>query len=143
MQTSVHGIQFIAANEGFIPHIIDDCGHPCIGHGHDLTPEEFACGVYKDGITEDQANDLLGKDVATVDAILNRQGLSGLINQNQHDALADFTYNLGGGALIQLLAHGIDQVPAQLPRWVRGGGKVLPGLVARRRAEVDLWNTPV
>ena len=30
----------------------------------------------------------------------------------------------------------------ELPKWVYGGGKVLPGLVKRRNAEVKLFQTP-
>jgi lysozyme len=59
-------------------------------------------------------------------------------------ALADFAYNLGltrlkGSTLRKrALAHDWDGVRVELAKWTRGGGKVLPGLVARRRAEQDL-----
>lgn len=59
-------------------------------------------------------------------------------------ALVDFAYNLGSGALQastlrrRVLAGRWDLVPAELRKWVRGGGRVLPGLVARREAEVAL-----
>jgi lysozyme len=72
---------------------------------------------------------------------MNAQHLSLDFNQNQWDAVADFTFECGSGALIQLLAHGIDQIPAQLPRWVHAGGKVLPGMIARRAAEVKMFNS--
>ena len=59
-------------------------------------------------------------------------------------AIVDFTFNLGAGRLQtstlrrrinQLEWHGAVQ---ELSRWVHGGGKVLPGLVVRRQAEVML-----
>lgn len=59
-------------------------------------------------------------------------------------ALADFAFNLGltrlkGSTLRRrVLAGDWDGARTELMRWTRGGGKVLPGLVARRRAEVDL-----
>ena len=59
-------------------------------------------------------------------------------------ALTDFTYNLGSGALRastlrrRVNAGQWDLVPAELARWVRGGGRVLPGLVLRRAAEAAL-----
>lgn len=68
-------------------------------------------------------------------------GLSG----NKLWAIADFTFNLGSGRLqASTLRRKInsgqwDEVPEQLLRWVRGGGRVLPGLVLRRKAEVALW----
>lgn len=59
-------------------------------------------------------------------------------------ALTDFAYNLGVGALrastLRRCVNAGDWSRAQreLMRWTRGGGRVLPGLVARRRAEAAL-----
>jgi hypothetical protein len=36
-------------------------------------------------------------------------------------------------------AERFDEVPAEFMKWTKGGGKELPGLVRRRRAEVKLW----
>ena len=59
-------------------------------------------------------------------------------------AIVDFTFNLGAGRLQTstlrrcINAGNWDRVPQELRRWVRGGGRVLPGLVRRREAEVAL-----
>lgn len=59
-------------------------------------------------------------------------------------AISDFAYNLGLGNLQAstlrkcILANDIKGAVEQLMRWVRGGGKVLNGLVTRRKAEGDL-----
>jgi lysozyme len=59
-------------------------------------------------------------------------------------AIVDFSYNLGTGALRsstlrkRINAGRWDDVPGELMKWVRGGGRVLPGLVARRKAESAL-----
>ncbi len=59
-------------------------------------------------------------------------------------AIVDFTFNLGAGRLqTSTLRRRINQrdwiaAAAELRRWVYGGGKVLPGLFARREAEVAL-----
>ena len=56
-------------------------------------------------------------------------------------AIVDFAYNLGVGRLQtstlrrKINAHDWEGAKEQLMRWVRGGGKVLPGLVKRRYAE--------
>lgn len=59
-------------------------------------------------------------------------------------ALTDLAYNIGLGNLkastlrrIALAGHW-DKAPAQFRRWNKGGGRVLPGLVKRRDAEVAL-----
>lgn len=61
-----------------------------------------------------------------------------------HSAIADFAYNLGLGNLrastLRRRLNDGDMAGAvvQLNKWVRGGGKILPGLVARRAAESRL-----
>lgn len=61
-------------------------------------------------------------------------------------AIADFIYNLGEGAFEKstlrkvINAGNWEAVPDQLRRWNKGGGKVLPGLVARREAEIATLN---
>ena len=59
-------------------------------------------------------------------------------------AIVDFTFNLGAGRLqTSILRRRVNQrdwpaAGTELRRWVYGGGKVLPGLVARRSAEAAL-----
>lgn len=59
-------------------------------------------------------------------------------------AIGDFAFNLGLGALYastlrkRINSGQWDDVPAQLRRWVNGGGRRLPGLIARREAEIAL-----
>jgi lysozyme len=59
-------------------------------------------------------------------------------------AIADFAYNLGAGRLKastlrkRVRAGDWEGAKRELRKWVRGGGRVLPGLVARREAEAAL-----
>ena len=59
-------------------------------------------------------------------------------------AIADFAYNLGTGRLKastlrrKLNAGDLEGAKQELMKWTRGGGRVLPGLVARRAAEAAL-----
>jgi lysozyme len=59
-------------------------------------------------------------------------------------AIVDFTFNLGAGRIQtstlrrKLRALDWEGSKEQLMLWVRGGGRVLPGLVRRRKAEADL-----
>lgn len=61
------------------------------------------------------------------------------------NAITDFTYNLGSGRLQtstlrrKLRALDWEGAKEQLRLWVRGGGRVLPGLVRRREAECALF----
>ena len=140
MRTSANGLALIKQFEGLRLQVYEDAaGLPTIGYGHKLLPFES----YRDGITEDNALPLLQADVNKVDAAMNAQHLALDLNQNQFDAVADFCFNCGAAALVKLLSHGIDQIPAQLPRWVHAGSHELPGMVKRRAEEVELYNTPV
>ena len=65
--------------------------------------------------------------------------------QNQFDALVCFAYNLGVGALKgstllrRHLAGDTAGAAGEFAKWVRAGGRVLPGLVKRRAAEAALY----
>lgn len=67
-------------------------------------------------------------------------GLSG----DRLAAIADFSYNLGltrlAGSTLRKRVNAGDWAGAgdELAKWVRGGGRVLPGLVLRRQAEIAL-----
>ena len=71
------------------------------------------------------------------------------LNQNQFDALVSFTYNVGIGALKQSTAlrklNAGDYAGAAdaLTMWTKCNGKVLAGLVRRRKEERALFLTPV
>ncbi|CAB4127590.1 COG3772 Phage-related lysozyme (muraminidase) [uncultured Caudovirales phage] len=114
-----------------------------IGYGHTA-----AAGAPppRDGmtITQQQANDTLSRDLrqyeTAVEAMVHQP-----LNQHQFDVLVDFAYNAGIGnlksstLLKKVNAAQFDQVPAELMKWTKGGGKVLPGLVKRRQAESAWW----
>ncbi len=59
-------------------------------------------------------------------------------------AILDFAFNCGTGALQsstlrrRINADDPESARSELMKWVRGGGKVLPGLVRRRAAEAAL-----
>ena len=71
------------------------------------------------------------------------------LNQNQFDALVSFAYNVGIGAMagstaVRRLNQGDYTGAADaLTMWTRCNGKVLPGLVRRRKEERALFLTPV
>ena len=62
----------------------------------------------------------------------------------KHSAIADFCFNLGTTRYkASTLKRRVDAgdwhgAAEELEKWVWGGGKKLPGLVARRKAEANL-----
>lgn len=119
-------------------------GVPTIGYGTTRYLDGRSVTMDDPPITEPQAREMLRAQLA-------RDYLPGVLRlcpgaqtPERVGALTDFAYNLGVGALgsstlrRRVNAGQWDDVPAQLRRWVYGGGKVLPGLVARREAEAAL-----
>ena len=67
------------------------------------------------------------------------------LEQHQFDALVAWVYNLGptnlrsSTMLKRLNANDLDDVPAQIRRWNKAGGKALAGLTRRREAEALMF----
>jgi lysozyme len=119
----------------------DQGGVWTIGYGH--TGPDVQSGLT---ITQDHASILLESDVAASVACVNR-GVTVEISQNQFDALVDFAFNLGGGnllssTLLRLVNAGnfADAAP-QFLVWDHCGGVANAGLLRRRQAEMDLFQT--
>jgi GH24 family phage-related lysozyme (muramidase) len=110
-----------------------------IGYGH-------TAGV-KAGDTlpsKEKAKALLKEDLKKYGGYVNDYAKKGVIgfsmNQNQFDALTSFCYNCGQGSLKNLVTGRDAQTVAdKLLAYVKGGGKVLPGLVRRREEERALF----
>ena len=97
-------------------------------------------------ITKKEAMDRFDRDLVKFEKAVDRL-VTVPLTQNQFDALVSFTFNVGEGALAKstllkkLNAGDYDAVPAELMKWTKGGGKELPGLVRRRRAECAMWRS--
>lgn len=148
---SLLAILLLKQLEGFEPNVYrNGGGRETIGYGHLVRAGED----WSKGITREEADLLLRRDIAKAEQAINKL-VTKPLNQNQYDAIVIWTFNLGTGnleksTLLKRLNSGNHQdVPNQLMRWVHvkhkdtGKVEVLPGLVKRRKAEVDLWNKPV
>jgi len=68
-----------------------------------------------------------------------------VLTQGQNDALVSFAFNLGLGGLQRstlrqkMLRGEIEEAADEFLKFVRGGGKILPGLVKRRNDERALF----
>ena len=97
-----------------------------------------------DTLTQEEADKLLLKDVEVFETAVN-DAVEVPISQSQFDALVSWTFNLGSGRLNsstmlkKLNNQEYDEVPSQIKRWNKAGGKVLQGLVRRREAEALLY----
>lgn len=134
----------------------DAVGKWTIGYGHLLSQSELRLQAvrigevavpFATGLTGAQAEALLAQDVRWAEGVVN-EAVSVPLSQNQFDALVSFTFNVGAGrlrrsALLRALNKGrYGDVPGQLQRYVRAGGRRLRGLVIRRAREAELWFCP-
>jgi lysozyme len=113
-------------------------GYHTIGFGHLCKPDHPP-------ITEAEAVDYLSRDLITaLNATLRYCPVLVTESEGRLAAIVDFTFNIGAGRLqTSTLRRRINQrdwpdAAQELRRWIYGGGRVLPGLVLRREAEVVL-----
>jgi lysozyme len=134
-------IQIIQHFEGcYHEAYLDETGIPTIGFGH---TQDVCLGQTA---TDDEIIKYLKEDMADTEHWVNLL-VTVPLNQDQFDALASFTFNVGCGnlersTLLKLLNRGhYDQVPKQLLEWNEAGGVPLAGLTYRRKAEGLLFST--
>lgn len=156
MRLSEKGKKLLAEWEGFKTEIYkDSAGLETIGIGHLLTQSELTLyevelddgsrANFHDGLTEDQVISLLALDMRRFERAVTDAVASDLV-QDQFDALVIFAFNIGvsafrGSTLLKVLNQGrLIDVPNELRKWNKAGGKVVQGLINRREKEIVLWN---
>jgi len=116
----------------------DAVGVWTIGYGHTKGVSEG------DIISSAQAEALLLKELKEYENYVHEL-VEVPLHQYQFDALVSWTYNLGptnlkSSTMLKVLNEGkYNEVPDQMRRWNRAGGKVLEGLVKRRDYEARLF----
>ena len=140
MRTSQTGIDLIKRFEGFSPvAYLCPAGVWTIGYGH-------TAGVHEgDSIDGDTAEDYLREDLTSAEGAVEKY-VKVPLKQWQFDALVSFTFNLGAGNLYSsTLLKKVNRNPDdplirdEFEKWVYAGGRMLQGLVERRKAEADMY----
>ena len=132
--------------EGFssTPYICP-AGYPTIGYGTVYKPDGSKVTMQDSPISKETANQWLISELEHnyMAGVLRASPIL-LANTNLLAAITDFAYNLGVGRYRastlrkRVEAGDIGGTITELRKWVRGAGKVLPGLVRRREAEIAL-----
>ncbi len=142
------GLALTKASEGFREHRYNDAANYCtIAYGH-LIKLASCDGTeparFLRGLSEPEGSELLVEDMRTAQIVV-MTAVEVELSDGQFAALSDFVFNVGGGnfrssTLRRVVNAGdFDNVPTQLRRWVKAGGRELPGLVARREREIELF----
>lgn len=105
-----------------------------IGYGHTK-------GVHSGmKITQAQADNFLREDCSKAESNVNKYNDKYSWTQNEFDALVSFAYNIG--SINQLTANGTrtkETIAKKILEYNKASGKVLNGLVRRRKAEQEMF----
>lgn len=150
LKISQAGLDFIAKWEGCVLKPYKDvAGLRTIGIGHLIKPNE----KYPDGIsiTKDQAYALLRIDVEKCENAIKKAFANSPLTQNQFDVLCSFGFNCGTGVYTNssvakaIVSGNYANVGPSLLLWckakIKGVSTIVPGLLARRQAEVGFFNS--
>lgn len=136
MKTGEAGINLIKSFEGlrlkaYKPVATEK--YYTIGYGHygaDVKPDMVISNAY--------AEALLRLDLDKFERAVNSYERNW--SQNQFDALVSFTFNCGVANLKRLVTNRTNaQIATAIVKYNKAGGKVLKGLVRRRKAEQELF----
>lgn len=136
-------------HEGVVLHYYNDpVGFCTVGVGHLVRRSRCSSRELNTRISMSRALALLRQDVRRFERAVRRLGVP--LNQNRFDALVSIAFNCGEGAIgpgstihRRLRAGDYDGAADAFMLWTRAGGRILPGLVARRQVEARLFRKPV
>jgi lysozyme len=120
-------------------------GYPTIGYGTVWKPDGTRVTMNDAPVSVELANEWLVSELRTnyMAGVLKASPLL-ITNPRALAAMTDFAYNLGVARYrASTLRKRVNEddfegAKVELQKWIRGGGKVLPGLVRRRQAEAAL-----
>jgi len=154
MKTSAIGISLIKHFEGLHDGNLKEIG---------LQPKKCPAGIWTEGYgrvmrdskgnflkgvkmpkatihTELEAQKALKEDLQVFETIVMRK-ITRKLKQNEFDALVCFTYNTGGSTTLFSMVNSNNILLKDwwVSHYITGGGKVLNGLIARRKSEVKIY----
>ena len=151
MKISDKGLKLIQEFESFeAKPYLDSAKVWTIGYGSTYYPNGKKVTGRDKPITRDYAETIQRHVIATdfepvVNELLKREIASGFVTQNMYDAIISLAYNIGvsgfkRSSVLRLLKQG-DKVNASnaFLLWNKAGGKVLKGLVNRRKKEREIF----
>ena len=146
MKLNKKGLDLITSFEGFShkPYLCP-AGVPTIGYGTTVYPSGKRVTLRDPAITRQQGLEYKMSDIRKIEGDLIL-ALDVKLSENRYSALVSFVYNLGITAFRRSTlrktinaAPGAPGIRDEFMKWNKAGGKVLNGLVARRKAEADLY----
>ena len=149
MTMSEEGMKLLKAEEGFSKYPYWDYRQYTVGYGTKC-PSDMVNHYKKYGITHEEAETLLRNYMSGMEYTINRyiEKHNLVLTQNQYDAIALFSYNVGTGwtkensglffSAITNGATGNDLIRA-FGLWCKADGQIRDYLLRRRMSEANLY----
>ena len=149
MQCNSRGIAIIKHYEGFYstPYKCP-AGLWTFGYGNIRDKEGQRVTADTAPISDLEGEMLLMEELDTVEGQIKRLAVIPL-TENQFSAICSLVWNIGSGRFkastlrAKLNRGDYEGASAEFPKWRRGGGRILPGLVRRRKSERELFETTI
>lgn len=153
MKTPDEAIELIRSFEGWLRKLSDGRAAPYLCPAR-VPTIGWGTVIYADGkkvtmrdapITREEGERHFRREIAEKEAAVANMVAGLPIHPLMFGALVSFAYNCGTGALRgstllrRVKAQQWDLVPGEFAKWRMGGGRILPGLVRRRRAEANMF----
>jgi lysozyme len=146
MKLNNAGYQLICEFEGLrLKPYLCSAKIPTIGYGNTYYPDGKRVTLLDKEITKEYAFEIF-KVIADKFARRVLSMVKKPLTQNQFNALVSFAYNVGTGAFsTSTLLKKVNANPNDLTirnefaRWIRANGKIVNGLVNRRKKESDVY----
>jgi lysozyme len=148
-------LDFIVEFEGYLKRLNDGtdrvrpyicpAGYPTIGYGSIWRLDGTRVQMSDPPITKAEATALFMKELEAKCAPAVSRLITAPLHPLSRGALVSFTFNCGDGALKgsnlrkKVNEKRWSEVPSEFAKWRMGGGRVLPGLVRRRKGEADMF----
>lgn len=146
MRVNARAVAIIKHYESFrgAPYICP-AGYWTIGYGSIRDKHGRRVHADTEHITELEGELLLLEELEKVERYVKAL-VTVELTENQFSALCSFVFNIGSGRFkastlrAKLNRGDYEGASAEFPKWRRGGGRILPGLVRRRKSERELFD---
>ena len=149
MTMSDEGMKLLKAEEGFSQYPYWDKKQYTVGYGT-RCPDDKVEYYTKYGITHEEAEQLLKDYMTEMEDALNRyiQKYNIVLTQNQYDAIALFSYNVGhswttntSSLIFEAITYGAtgNDLIRALGLWCKASGQIQGYLLRRRMSEANLY----
>lgn len=135
-------------NEKHLRPYLDSGGVPTIGWGSTIYENGKRVKISDPPISLDRANSLIETRVEIIVNFINKHLPT--LSENQKVALTSLVYNIGGTAFLgsTLYFHlkagsSIQTIEKNFLRWKYDNGKIVNGLLNRRKKEIELFKKKI